>query len=48
MYERDFDTYMKSIIAFRANCEEWIGESNVMIAVENTDGFRSYEKKAVE
>ena len=48
MYERDFDTYIKSITTFRENCEEWIGDSDVMIAIENTDGFRSYEKKAID
>ena len=48
MYDRDFDTYMKSFAAFRALCEEWIGDSDVMIAVENTDGFRGYEQKAIE
>ena len=48
MYERDFDTYMKSVAAFRTKCEEWIGDSDVMIAVENTDGFRDYEKKAID
>lgn len=48
MYDRDYDTYMKSFIAFRSLCEEWIGNSNVMIAVENTDGFRDYERNAIE
>ena len=48
MYERDFDFYMQSFAAFRSLCEEWIGDSDVMIAVENTDGFRDYEKKAIE
>ena len=48
MYDRDFDTYMKSFAVFRARCEEWIGDADVMIAVENTDGFRDYEKKAIE
>ncbi len=48
MYERDFDTYMKSFSDFRTKCEKWIGDSDVMIAVENTDGFRDYEKKAIE
>lgn len=48
MYERDFDTYMRSFAVFRSLCEEWIGDSDIMIAVENTDGFRDYEKKAVE
>ncbi|MBR4577808.1 MAG: sugar phosphate isomerase/epimerase [Clostridia bacterium] len=48
MYERDFETYMRSFAAFRSLCEEWIEDSSVMIAVENTDGFRDYEKKAIE
>ena len=48
MYDRDFDTYMKSFSVFREKCEEWIGDSDIMIAVENTDGFRKYEKKAIE
>ena len=48
MYERDFETYMKCITAFRENCEDWIGDTDVMIAVENTDGFRGYEKKAID
>ena len=48
MYDRDFETYMKSFADFRSLCEEWIGDSGVMIAVENTDGFRGYEQKAIE
>ena len=48
MYDRDFDTYMRSFAAFRSLCEEWIGNSEIVIAVENTDGFRGYEKKAIE
>ena len=48
MYERDFDTYMKSFEIFRNKCEEWIGDSNIKICVENTDGFKEYEKKAIE
>lgn len=48
MYDRDFDTYMGSFEKFRSLCEEWIGDSDVMIVVENTDGFREYEKKVIE
>lgn len=48
MYERDFDTYLQSFLAFRALCEAWIGGADLRIAVENTDGFRSYEQKAIE
>ena len=48
MYERDFETYMKSFERFRKCCEKWIGESDIKIVVENTDGFRDYEKKSIE
>ena len=48
MYDRDFDTYMASFARFRSLCEEWIGDSEVRIAIENTEGFRGYEKKAIE
>jgi len=48
MYDRDFDTYMKSFEVFCANCEEWIGDSDIKIVIENTNGFREYEKKAIE
>ena len=47
MYERDFEPYMKSFAAFRSLCDEWIGSSDLMIAVENTDGFRDYEMQAL-
>ncbi len=48
MYDRDFDTYMHSFAVFREKCEEWIGDADIKITVENTDGFREYEKKAIE
>lgn len=48
MYERDFDTYMDSYLSFRKLCEEWIGSADIVIAIENTDGFRNYEMEAVE
>ena len=48
MYERDFDVYMRAFAAFRSLCEEWIGDGDLRIAIENTDGFRDYEKKAIE
>ena len=48
MYDRDFDEYMKAFAVFRSLCGEWIGDSDIKIAVENTDGFRGYEQKAIE
>ena len=48
MYERDFDVYMEYISDFIKKCEEWIGNADIQIAIENTNGFREYEKKAIE
>ena len=48
MYERDFDVYMDYISQFVKACEEWIGDSDIKIAIENTDGFKEYEKRAIE
>ena len=48
MYERDFGRYMADCRHFRDLCGEWIGGAPLLIAVENTDGFRDYERDAVE
>jgi len=47
MYERDKGCYLESWRRFRGLCEEWIGDAPIRIAVENTDGFRSYEQDAI-
>ena len=48
MNERDFDVYMDYISHFVKVCEEWIGNEDIQIAIENTDGFREYEKRAIK
>ena len=48
MFDRDNDVYMRAFARFRSLCDEWIGEKGIRITVENTDGFRGYEEKAVE
>ena len=47
MYERNFDVYMQSFISFCSLCEDWIGDGDIRIAIENTDGFRDYEKTVI-
>jgi len=47
MYERNFDVFIDSFRNFRSLCEEWIDGSDIVIAIENTDGFYEYEKSAV-
>ncbi len=48
MYDRDMTPYMEAFRVFREACEGWIGDSDVRITIENTDGFRDYEKRAIE
>ena len=48
MYERDFDVYWNAFQDFIAFCEEWIGDADIKIAIENTDGFHEYERKVIE
>lgn len=44
-YEKE---YLKRITDFRDTCTVAIGDSDVMICVENTAGFLPFQKKAVE
>lgn len=39
---------MNDMRTFRALCEKEVGDVPILITIENTDGFRSYEKKAIE
>ncbi len=48
LFERYNDEYMNAWTEFRAACEKSIGNSNIKISIENTDGFRDYEMKAIE
>ncbi len=48
MYERNFSTYFNFYRSFRKRCEEWIGDADLMIAIENTDRFQEYEKEVIE
>lgn len=48
MYERDFGIYEAYFKYFTDCCEKWIGDSDIKIAIENTNGFKPYEKKVIE
>ena len=48
LYERYFPVYVDAIERFRDLCTEWIGDADVRIVVENTDGFKNYEMRAIE
>ena len=48
LYETYFEEYLKCFKEFREMCEELIGDDDIRISIENTDGFMDYEKKAIE
>ena len=48
LFDRDFDAYLTSFRCFRDMCLQEIGNSKIRITIENTDGFKEYEEKAVE
>ncbi|MGN0375638.1 MAG: sugar phosphate isomerase/epimerase family protein [Butyrivibrio sp.] len=48
LFEKYFEDYMESWKRFRTVCENLIGDSGIKICIENTDGYRDYEKSAIE
>lgn len=48
LFEEYFDVYIKKFQKFKDLCESSIGSDNIKICIENTDGFKDYEKSAIE
>lgn len=48
LFERYFEQYMRSWKSFRAVCEEAAEDSDIVICIENMDGYTEYEKEAIE
>ncbi len=48
LFEQYKDNYLESIIRFRDRCEKAVGDDDISICIENTDGFTTYEKEAIE
>lgn len=48
LFEQYFDEYKKAFDEFMRMCEMEIGDSNIKICIENTDGFRSYEQSVIQ
>lgn len=47
LFERYNAEYMKNIEHFLKLCEDTVGDSNVRICIENTDGYQAFEKDAL-
>ena len=48
LFERYFEDYMESWKNFCVLCENAIGDSEIKICIENTDGYKDFEKSAIE
>lgn len=42
------DEFHANLLEYRQACEEAIGDSDLMIAIENTDGWDDYEREGIE
>lgn len=48
MYERYADMFQVSLGEFRQMCEDALSGTNTRIAIENTNGWKPYEQRAIE
>lgn len=48
LFEEYGEFYYRNMEEFRDACETATGDSGMKIAVENTDGFQGYERKAID
>ena len=42
------EQYLKSVFDFRNMCESAIGENDIKICIENSDGYEEFQKEAIE
>jgi sugar phosphate isomerase/epimerase len=47
LFEMYKDNYLQSVLDFKRLCEKSIGSSNIIISIENTNGYFQYEKEAI-
>ena len=47
MYERDKDTYLAHFRSFADAVAAWIGDADIRLTAENTDGFTDFEREAI-
>lgn len=48
LFEKYNAQYMDSWRSFRTMCEETIGDAFLKICIENSDGFKDYEREAID
>ncbi|MBE5968197.1 MAG: sugar phosphate isomerase/epimerase [Lachnospiraceae bacterium] len=48
LFEKYRDIYLKNIQYFKTMCEALIGGENINIAIENTEGYTTFQKEAID
>lgn len=48
LFEKYKDIYLENLIKFRDLCEEKIGDSNIKICIENSDGYEDFMKEGID
>lgn len=48
LFDKYNTNYMSDIKTFRELCNDAIGDADIKISIENTDGYMEYQKKAIE
>lgn len=48
LFERYKEEYFVALSQFRGVCEDAIGDANVKICIENTNGYRDHQKTAID
>jgi len=48
LFDKYRDIYLKNIQHFKTMCETIIGGDNINIAIENTEGFTTFQKEAID
>lgn len=48
LFERFRDRYLESLLRFRGMCETDIGDSGILICVENCEGFQAFAREGID
>lgn len=48
LFERYEELYLQRLMEFKELCEAAIGDSNIKICIENSNGYRAYARRGIE
>jgi len=48
LFDEYWQEYLESMLVFRQECARCIGDSGILMTIENTDGFTDFQKEALD